>query len=80
MCIIIIFLSNICFGCLRRNRLREMFLYAPKTYVFYRESYMSAHVLLNLLNELGKEIKCEACINLIVMRNYLACADPESFF
>ena len=23
---------------------------------------MSAHVLLNLLNELGKEIKCEACI------------------
>ena len=27
----------------------------------YRGSYMSAHVLLNLLNELGKEIKCEAC-------------------
>ena len=24
-------------------------------------SYMSANVLLNLLNELGKEIKCEAC-------------------
>ena len=22
---------------------------------------MSTHVLLNLLNELGKEIKCEAC-------------------
>ena len=22
---------------------------------------MSAHLLLNLLNELGKEIKCEAC-------------------
>ena len=22
---------------------------------------MSAHVLLNLLNELGKEIKCEIC-------------------
>ena len=22
---------------------------------------MSAHVLLNLLNELGKKIKCEAC-------------------
>ena len=22
---------------------------------------MSAHCLLNLLNELGKEIKCEAC-------------------
>ena len=32
----------------------------------YRESYMSAHVLLNLLNELRKRdkmlgIKCEAC-------------------
>ena len=27
----------------------------------YRGSYMSAHVLLNLLNELGKKIKCEAC-------------------
>ena len=24
-------------------------------------SYISAYVLLNLLNELGKEIKCEAC-------------------
>ena len=24
-------------------------------------SYMSAHVLLNLLNELGKKINCEAC-------------------
>ena len=27
----------------------------------YRGSYMSAHVLLNLINELGKVIKCEAC-------------------
>ena len=27
----------------------------------HRGSYMSAHDLLNLLNELGKEIKCEAC-------------------
>ena len=26
-----------------------------------RGSYMSAHVLLNLLNELEKVIKCEAC-------------------
>ena len=26
----------------------------------YRGSYMSAHVLLNLLNELGKKIRCEA--------------------
>ena len=26
-----------------------------------RGSYMSAHVRLNLLNKLGKEIKCEAC-------------------
>ena len=29
--------------------------------ILYRGSYMSAHVLLNLLNELRKEIKCEAC-------------------
>ena len=27
----------------------------------HRGSYMSAHVLLNLLNELGQEIKWEAC-------------------
>ena len=27
------------------------------SYVTYRESYMSAHVLLNLLNELGKRDK-----------------------
>ena len=26
-----------------------------------RRSYMSDHVLLNLLNKFGKEIKCEAC-------------------
>ena len=26
-----------------------------------RGSYMSAHFLLNLLNELGKREKCEAC-------------------
>ena len=32
------------------------------TYLLHRGSYMSAHVLLNLLNELGKKkIKCEAC-------------------
>ena len=28
---------------------------------YNRESYISAHVLLNLSNELGKMIKCEAC-------------------
>ena len=28
---------------------------------YNRASYMSAHVLLNLLNELGKKITCEAC-------------------
>ena len=27
----------------------------------HREFYMRAHVLLNLLNELGKVIKCDAC-------------------
>ena len=30
---------------------------------------MSAHVLLNLLNELGKEIKCEACRALYLFCN-----------
>ena len=30
---------------------------------------MSAHVLLNLLNELGKEIKCKACRALYLFRN-----------
>ena len=29
--------------------------------VLDRGSYTSAHVLLNLLNELGKRAKCEAC-------------------
>ena len=29
--------------------------------IFHRGSYMSAHVLLNLLNELGKSDKCKAC-------------------
>ena len=28
----------------------------------YRWSYMSAHVLLTLFNELGKDIKREACL------------------
>ena len=30
-----------------------------------RGSYMSAHVLLNLLNELGEKIRCEALPTLI---------------
>ena len=29
--------------------------------VIHKGSYMSTHVLLNLLNKLGKVIKCEAC-------------------
>ena len=29
-------------------------------WIIYRGSYMSAHVLLNLLNDLGKKIRCEA--------------------
>ena len=29
--------------------------------VIHRGSYMSAHFSLNLLSELGKVIKCEAC-------------------
>ena len=30
---------------------------------------MSAHVLLNSSNELGKEIKCEACLAFYLFRN-----------
>ena len=30
---------------------------------------MSAHVLLNLLNELGKKIKCETCRAFYLFRN-----------
>ena len=37
--------------------------------LIYRGSYRSAHVLLNLLNELGKEIKCEACRAFYLFRN-----------
>ena len=44
---------------LKRNHIKEMVLIA--LYILNRGSYMSAHVLLNLLNELGKEIKCETC-------------------
>ena len=38
-------------------------------YSTYRGSYMSAHFLLILLNELGKEIKCEACRAFYLFRN-----------
>ena len=31
----------------------------------HRGSYMSAHVLLNLLNKLGKKIRCEAMHNIL---------------
>ena len=30
-------------------------------FFLHRGSYMSAHVLLDLLNQLGKVIKCKAC-------------------
>ena len=30
-----------------------------------RGSYMSAHVLLNLLNEMGKKIRCEAVLSIL---------------
>ena len=42
----------------------RQFLYRSrkmKVVMLYRVSYMSAYDLLNLLNKLGKEIKCEAC-------------------
>ena len=38
----------------------DSFLY-DKPHILYRGYYMSAHVLLNLLNELGKSVKYEAC-------------------
>ena len=46
-----------------------MYFYSPQTdqripntqLDVNRGSNMSAHVLLNLLNELGKAIKCQAC-------------------
>ena len=38
--------------------------------LLYRGSYMSAHVLLNLLNELGKKIRCKALpINSIIQEH-----------
>ena len=42
---------------------RQYVMYVTLTQLrsIYRGSYMSAHVLLNLLNELGKRDKCEAC-------------------
>ena len=31
----------------------------------YRGSYVSAHILLNLLNKLGEKIRCEALLSII---------------
>ena len=31
----------------------------------HRGSYMSAHILLNLLNELGKKMRCKALLNIL---------------
>ena len=33
----------------------------------YRGSYMSAHVLLNLLNRLGKKKRCEALLSILLV-------------
>ena len=35
--------------------------------VLHRGSYMSAHVLLNLLNKLGKKIRCEALPSILLV-------------
>ena len=35
--------------------------------LLHRGSYMSAHVLLNLLNELGKKIRCEAMPSILLV-------------
>ena len=38
-----------------------LFVVISTHYSRYKGSYISVHVILNLLNELGKSIKCEAC-------------------
>ena len=38
-----------------------LYTYVKGLSVLNRGSYISAHVLLNLLNELRKRVKCEAC-------------------
>ena len=40
-----------------KNKGTEIGFYTPSNTVFNKGSYMSAHVLLNLLNELGKRDK-----------------------
>ena len=44
--------------------------------LLYRASYMSAHVLLNLLNELEKSDKCEACR---ALNHFFATSSINSF-
>ena len=45
-------------------------LYTEKSQAFYRGSYMSAHVLLNLLNELGKRDKMRGLPSILpIFRN-----------
>ena len=39
------------------------------SYLQNRESYMSAHVLLNLSSDLGKKMKCEACQTFYLLSN-----------
>ena len=38
----------------------------------YRGSYMSVHVLLNLLNELGKKIRCEAIYHMPLNSHFIS--------
>ena len=53
--------SNICNKSLAFDTDFMLDLNMCQLHFLYRGSYMSAHALLNLLNELGKEIKREAC-------------------
>ena len=48
------------FDCIDQEKTSNNNTY--KCLTAYRGSYTSAHVLLNLLNELGEVIKCEACL------------------
>ena len=71
--ILLIVNNNICLGRVKETYISDVSFTRPKrvfdkktdNYYFggrgYRGSYMSAHVLLNLLTSWGREIKCEAC-------------------
>ena len=76
-CILDAFLKKVCQRCSEVNRvcikcICDVFLCNVCKYSYHVNSgsYMSVHVLLNLLNELGEKVKCEALpSNLSVFSN-----------